>query len=184
MSDLDEYDTGVADDVVSVDSETPAAVVLPPPSPSKPVNRRKSSTPVRRKNIGSVYTKKMAIDALVPSEVTVKPPRRKYRHRSGVVALREIRKYQTTTGTLIDKAPFRRLLKDITNDLRPGIRWRKEAVLAIQESVESLLTELFSNSRLYTQAAGRETLMAQDLRLAFHNKFGDLPTMDFTKLLH
>lgn len=189
MSDEDEYDTGIDTiDTVEKEIETPVNVTTTSTTLEEEekeevsVSRRKSSTPIRRKKTGQRYTTKTVKRTLTQEPTTGK--RRKYRYRPGVVALREIRKYQTTTGTLIDKAPFRRLLKDITDDLRPGIRWRKAAVVAIQESAESLIIELFSNSRLYTEAAGRETLMPQDLRLAFHNKFSEHPTMDFTKLLH
>lgn len=176
MSDVDEYDTSEA-----VSDEGDKELELPPASevsvsPTTSVRRRKSR-PQR-------YTVKMARRALQPETAGEegKKPRRKYRHRPGVVALREIRKYQTTTGTLIDKAPFRRLLKDITEELRPGIRWQKEAVAAIQESAESMLIELFTNSNTYTAAAKRQTLEPIDFRLAVQSKFGESSTMDLRKL--
>lgn len=175
MSDVDEYDTSEAvSDEGDKELELPPASEVPV-SPTTSVRRRKSR-PQR-------YTVKMARRALQPETAEEgQKQRRKYRHRPGVVALREIRKYQTTTGMLIEKAPFRRLLKDITEELRPGIRWQKEAVEAIQESAESMLIELFTNSNTYTAAAKRQTLEPIDFRLAVQSKFGESSTMDLRKL--
>jgi len=39
-----------------------------------------------------------------------------HRYRPGTVALRQIRKYQKSTDLLIRKAPFQRLVKEITQD--------------------------------------------------------------------
>ena len=49
----------------------------------------------------------------------VKKPRR---YRPGTVALREIRRYQKSTELLIHKLPFRRLVREITQDFREGLR--------------------------------------------------------------
>ena len=65
---------------------------------------------------------------------TVRPPRRRpkprtthqpnkkpHRYRPGTVALREIRRYQFTSELLIRKAPFSRLVGEITNDIQRGV---------------------------------------------------------------
>lgn len=142
-------------------------------------SRRKSSAPVKRKN--GVYTRTMVKKALSTNVEAQK--RRKYRFRSGTVALREIRKYQTTTNTLIDRAPFIRLVREITEEIRPGLRWQKKGMQALQESVESMLTDLFSDANTYTLLARRETLFPQDILAALHSRYGDHPTMDFKSLL-
>ena len=58
----------------------------------------------------------MATKAARPSKgkPVVKPKTRRY--RPGTVALREIRKYQKSTETLIKKAPFARLCREILTD--------------------------------------------------------------------
>ncbi len=54
------------------------------------------------------------------------------RFRPGVVALREIRKYQKSTHLLIKKLPFQRLVKEIASNITTGIRFQTTALLAIQ----------------------------------------------------
>ena len=84
-----------------------------------------------------------------------KPPqgqvKKKRRYRSGTVALREIRKYQTSTETLIPKLSFQRLVKEVMQNecIRRGIPMKKiqsPALLAIQCATEQYVTELFYKS--------------------------------------
>ena len=42
--------------------------------------------------------------------------RKPHRYRPGIVALREIRRYQKSTDLLIRKAPFQRLVREIGQD--------------------------------------------------------------------
>ena len=55
-------------------------------------------------------------------------------YRPGTVALREIRKMQKTTDLCIKKAPFHRLVKDITNDFMIDGKMQGAAVAALQEA--------------------------------------------------
>ena len=48
--------------------------------------------------------------------------RRKRRRKPGVAALREIRKYQTSTELLIKRNPFLRLLKEVTQKTEKNMR--------------------------------------------------------------
>jgi len=94
---------------------------------------------------------------------TVKKP---HRYRPGTVALREIRKFQKSTELLIKKAPFQRLVKEIAQDFRGGIRFQSEAVGAIQAAAEAFLVELFEDTNLCAIHAKRITIMPKDLQLA------------------
>ena len=71
-----------------------------------------------RKSTGGKRPRKadLARKAALPSKgkPVVKPNKRRY--RPGTVALREIRKYQKSTETLIKKAPFARLCREILTD--------------------------------------------------------------------
>ncbi len=60
--------------------------------------------------------------------------KRKKSYRPGQAALREIRKYQKSTETIIRKAPFRRLVKEIAQDFRADLRFQSSALAALQES--------------------------------------------------
>ena len=66
----------------------------------------------------------------------IQPPMRKpHRYRPGTVALRQIRKYQKSTELLIRKAPFKRVVKDITLQIRVGEEFRHQsaAVFALRD---------------------------------------------------
>ena len=55
-------------------------------------------------------------------------------YRPGVVALREIRKYQKTTDLLIRKLPFQRLVREILQEmLQKDYRIQSTALMALQE---------------------------------------------------
>jgi histone H3/H4 len=81
-------------------------------------------------------------------------------------ALREIRSEQQSTRNLIPTAPFHRLVKDIASDMGSGdIRFRRDALDALQSDVESYVTHMFSDANLIAIASGRETLHVDDLKL-------------------
>ena len=103
-----------------------------------------------------------AIVAHKPSQ----PPRRKRRFRPGTVALREIRKYQRSTNTLIAKLPFNRLVKEIIQERSAHLRIQVTAVAALQEACEAYLTGLFEDGNLLAIHSKRVTLMSRDLKLA------------------
>ena len=67
------------------------------------------------------------------------------RNRPGTVALREIRRYQKTTGLLLPRKPFIRLIREVLQDIYPSnaILWQKNALLAIQEAAEAYLVDIF-----------------------------------------
>ena len=92
--------------------------------------------------------------------------RRPYRYRPGTVALREIRKYQKSTNTLIRKLPFQRLVKEIASGFKSDLRFQSHAVSAIQESAESYLVGVFEDSNLCAIHGKRVTVMPKDLQLA------------------
>ena len=74
-------------------------------------------------------------------------PRAKPRFRPGTVALREIRRYQRTTELLIRKLPFARLVREVTQQYtNREIRWKGEALLAMQEAAEAYLQGLFEDA--------------------------------------
>lgn len=107
------------------------------------------------------------------------PVRKKRRFKSGTVALREIRKYQKSTGFLMQKLPFVRVVREIAiemSTLNQAIRWQSSALLALQEATEAYLVYLFQDSYLCTIHAKRVTLMQKDMQLArrIRGKWGDI----------
>ncbi|KAK9817654.1 hypothetical protein WJX72_000235 [[Myrmecia] bisecta] len=94
-------------------------------------------------------------------------PRKKRHAKKGTVALREIRQYQKSTELLIRKAPFQRLVREITaNVSTSATRWQLNAVLAIQEAAEAYLVQLLEDSNFCAIHAKRVTIMPRDMQLA------------------
>ena len=96
----------------------------------------------------------------------IKKPRR---YRPGTVALREIRCYQKTTDLLIPKANFKRLVREILQNLRKNadpFRVKKSAYLALQEATEVYVVDCMEGANLCAIHAKRTTVKVKDLRLA------------------
>lgn len=89
-----------------------------------------------------------------------------HRYRPGTVALREIRKYQKSTDLLIRKLPFQRLIKDISQQMKPGFRYRSSALEAMQHALEAFMVSLFEDANLCAIHARRVTIMVKDMLLA------------------
>jgi len=96
----------------------------------------------------------------------------KRRWKPGTVALREIRKYQKSTALLLPKAPFRRLVREICEDVFPTpdypvtYRWTDEALLALQEAAEACIVGLFEDAVLLCIHRKAVTVMPKDWALA------------------
>ena len=55
----------------------------------------------------------------------------KRRFKPGTVALREIKRYQKTTTTLLPRAPFQRLVRTITEGIDNELRFQSHALTAL-----------------------------------------------------
>ncbi|VDK19771.1 unnamed protein product [Anisakis simplex] len=99
------------------------------------------------------------------SRDTIKPKKRRY--RPGKNALREIRKYQKSTELLIRRAPFARVVREITMKLDPraDYRYQVSAIACLQEASEAFLVKLFENANLCAIHARRVTIMPRDVQL-------------------
>ena len=92
--------------------------------------------------------------------------RKKRRFRPGALALREIRKYQKSTNTLLAKLPFQRLVREIAQNFKSELRFQSMAVYALQEAAEAYLVRLFEDTNLCAIHAKRVTITPQDMQLA------------------
>lgn len=103
--------------------------------------------------------------SLKPFEPSAK---KKRRARPGTKALREIRQYQKSTELLIRKLPFARVVREQTQlyTNKHDMRWRAEALLALQEASEAYLVGVFEDANLCAIHAKRVTLMVRDIQLA------------------
>lgn len=116
------------------------------------------------------------------------------RHRLMDKTLREIRKYQKSTELLLPRAPFRRIVKEIVENVRWGnvkatttaenedqktkndqnvdtttaeMRISPAAICALQEAAEVYLVNLFADSNMVSSIARRVTLYQKDMDCAF-----------------
>ena len=72
--------------------------------------------------------------------------KQKRRYRPGTKALREIRKYQSSTELLLRKLPFSRLVKEIATKYKRDLRFQASALMALQCATEAHLVSLFEDS--------------------------------------
>lgn len=124
-------------------------------------------TKVRAGKAHPVAPKNASAGGKPPSVDADGKQRKKRRFRSGVVALRDIRKYQNDTKLLLRKLPFMRLVREIAQDFpcssgNDAWRFQADAIAALQEASESYIVTLFS---LWNEAAifdGRVTVLPKD----------------------
>ncbi|EAU90765.2 hypothetical protein CC1G_04034 [Coprinopsis cinerea okayama7 len=90
---------------------------------------------------------------------------RKFRAPNGTVALREIRHHQANGGRLIPKGPFQRLVRECTAEFKNDIRFRPEALEAIQLAAEAYSVDLLEQAQLAALHAKRTTIKPADLAL-------------------
>jgi len=119
---------------------------------------------------------KAARKAKPVAEITaIKKP---HRWHPGVVALREIRRYQKSTELLIRKLPFQRLVREIAHEFgakdSEGLRFQASAIGALQEAAEAYLIGLFEDTNLCAIHAKRCTIMPKDMQLARRIRGEDL----------
>ena len=66
----------------------------------------------------------------------------------GMQAHKEIQKYQKGADLLIQRLPFQRLVREIVQKRREGLRLQRIAILALQEAGEAFLVGLLEQANL------------------------------------
>ncbi|XP_011176360.1 histone H3.3 [Solenopsis invicta] len=82
--------------------------------------------------------------------------------------LKEIKRLRRTTGFLIPKLPFARLVREIILDLFPRqeiLRIQATALEALQEASEMYIVQFFEDTVLLAMHAKRVTVMRNDMIL-------------------
>ncbi|XP_051268355.1 histone H3-like centromeric protein A [Dicentrarchus labrax] len=132
-------------------------------------SRRKGKTPQRRPPLfasGTPGSKpKSPRRSGISEHHPVSPKKRRF--RPGTRALMEIRKYQKSTGFLLRKGPFSRLVREVCQSFsKDALRWQIYALMALQEAAEAFLVMLFSDANLCAIHAKRVTVFPRDIQLA------------------
>jgi histone H3 len=137
---------------------TPAAATpAPPPADSTPAPATCAKSP-------NCPSGKLYAHLQNTRKNKTKKPRKK--NPPGTVALRQIRTYQKSTELLIRKLPFQRLVRETAQSFKTDLRFRSDAILALQEAAEAYLVCLFEDTNLCAIHAKRVTIQVKDLQLA------------------
>lgn len=99
----------------------------------------------------------------------VAKPKEKRNFAPSKLAMYEIEKYQRSTALLIQKIPFAKLVKEVTEEFAgesQDLRWQSMAILALQEASEAYLVGLLEHTNLLALHAKRITIMKKDMQLA------------------
>lgn len=90
----------------------------------------------------------------------------KRRNKPGTVALRDIKKQQKKIDLIIPKEPFKRLVIDISKNIKFfNIKFSKEFLDGLQILTEDYLIVLLQDTDLVAIHAGRQTITPKDLQL-------------------
>jgi histone H3 len=92
----------------------------------------------------------------------------KRRLRPGTKALREIRKFQQSSEFVIKRAPFERLVREVSRDVKRDVYWGGNSMDAMQEAAEAYLIFVLERANRIALHAGRTTLLRKDVGLALH----------------
>jgi len=144
-------------------SRVPTTPIVARPKARKSTAAPDVSRPTRRAAARANQTTEDDEDDRVDS----RPVRR---HKPGQLALKTIRKLQSTTELLIPKTRFHRLVREITQNLTDSneepMKYQAAALIALQEAAEAYLVYLFEDTNLCCIHAKRVTIMPRDIQLA------------------
>merc|ERR1712060_29205 len=99
----------------------------------------------------------------------IRGDRRPRRAKPGQSALREIRRYQSSTDLLVPRLPFARVVREITSDfVQPHEQWRwtQDGLMALQTAAEAYVVSLFEDCNLCANHGNRVTVQPRDIHLA------------------
>lgn len=100
---------------------------------------------------------------------------KKHRFRPGTVALREIRKQQKLTELNIQKAPFERIVREISKKIEfsDDVRFSDGVIECLQGFVESSLVHIYNDALDAAIYTGREGVNGKDVKFALsHSSMG------------
>ena len=126
---------------------------------------RAKSTPKKRVPVSKAQ-KAVSRAKPKPAAVVLSDVKRPYRHKAGSVAKREIKRYQKSTNLLIPKASFARLVREVTERIRKGMRFTASALESVQTASEDYIVKLLNDANHCAIHGKRVTIMNKDILLA------------------
>ena len=97
---------------------------------------------------------------------TKKSTKKSTRRKPGKVALKEIKKYQSTGSLLLPKAPFRRIVRDMFQQFFGDLKLAAGIFDPLQEAAEAYLVSLFQDANLLCVHAHRQTITPKSIQIA------------------
>lgn len=85
--------------------------------------------------------------------------------KSKMKAIHEMRREQSKTSNVIPTAPFIRIVQELAQKHMPDVRFKKEAMQALQVDAESFIIDTLYRANTLAVESGRETLSVHDMRL-------------------
>ena len=126
---------------------------------------KQTSDRIHSKSLKSKKTeKKKRQKHVVVVDGEKKEKRRHHRFRPGTVALRDIRKAQGSTKKMFHRAPFGRLVRCISDQVR-CVRWKKDALETLQEGTEAYMVRMFQKVMEVTIGRKGVQLLPQDMHV-------------------
>jgi len=135
-------------------------------------HRRKLNKPKKNKHkdkdrplVGVKAPRKMSLKEMKGKIGDAGGVKKAHRFKPGVVALRQIRKYQKGGDLLLPRAPFQRLVREISGDYKSDLRFQGSAIEALQQAAEAYLATFFEDAQLCAIHSKRVTILKKDLTL-------------------
>ena len=100
--------------------------------------------------------------APVPPMGGLKKPKK---HKPRIVALCEICHFQKSVNLLIPLPSFGRLIREVAQDYKVGLKFQSSALMVIQEAAETYLVNLFEVANLCAIHRKRQTIAPKDFGL-------------------
>jgi histone H3/H4 len=98
--------------------------------------------------------------------VAAKKPRKPHRFRPGTRARRQVKKEQKRTDEILEKAPFRRLCRELAVEFRPeGLGFEKKALDLLQTYIEAWTIRRMRDGKRVAEYLNRKTLTPRDMAL-------------------
>ena len=90
---------------------------------------------------------------------------KKRRAKPGTNSIREIRYYQKCSFLILPRLSFSRLVREVAQDFKTGLRFSADAVLVLQYAVEKFVIELLKDANLAAIHAKRTTVQPKDIQM-------------------
>ena len=125
----------------------------------------KASKNTKKMSVKGKMNKPKTVKKTAPAEGGMKDKAKRH-YKPGTVALREIKRYQKSKDMLLPRAPFQRLVRQISSAYDPDLRFQSQSLVALQEAAEAYVVSLFEDTNLCAIHAKRMTIMKKDMALA------------------